>query len=265
MTRFFSSGAIEFGPWSPSKAGVLAECALKFIFQYVEKPGLSEDQQIPQDNSALVMGSAVHKYAENLTAGMDKESAETQAFEDVPKTKKNQLTIRAQKRGIHTFKERMDAFREKNNVIMDKAEIRLAVDADLNAVDFWSYDSVLRGVLDRLIIIHRNGLNYAIAIDIKTGKRKPVEEYKLQLESYGVLVHSAFDVESVSMAAYFSSTGDLDWYSRVVTKKDINQDNPVFTTINGLIEGIVPSNFNVGRHCNWCQYRLLCEKERDNL
>lgn len=265
MTRFFSSGAIEFGPWSPSKAGVLAECPLKFIFQYVEKPGLSEDEQVTQDDSLLVMGSAVHKYAENLTEGMDRVSAEEDAFNDIPKTKKNMLTIRSQKRGIHTFKDRMDAFREKNNVILDKAELRLSVDAKLNSLDFWDYNSVLRGVLDRLIIIERNGLHYAIAIDIKTGKRKPVENYKLQLESYGVLVHSAYNVESVSMAAYFSSTGDLDWYPRVVSKKDINEDNPVFTTINGLIDSISPSNFNVGRHCNWCQYKLLCEKERDNL
>lgn len=265
MTRFFSSGAIEFGPWSPSKAGVLAECPLKYIFQYIEKPSLSEEDQLTQDDSVLVMGSAVHKYAENLTCGMDKTSAEEDAFVDIPKTKKNLLTIRSQKRGIHTFKERMDAFKAKNNVILDKAELRLAVDPDLRAVDFWDYGSVLRGVLDRLIIIERNGVQHAIAIDIKTGKRKPVEEYTLQLESYGVLVHSAYNVESVSMAAYFSSTGDLDWYSRVVNKSDINKDNPVFIQINGLIDSISPSNFNVGRHCNWCQYKLLCEKERDNL
>lgn len=265
MARFFSSGAIEFGPWSPSKAGVLAECPLKYIFQYIEKPSLSEELQVTEDDSVLVMGSAVHKYAENLTRGMDRDTAEVDAFVEIPKTKKNLLTIRSQKRGIHSFKDRMDAFKEKNKVILDEAELRLAIGADLNSVDFWDNSSVLRGVLDRLIIVERKGRQHAIAIDIKTGKRKAVEEYMLQLESYGVLVHSAYNVESVSMAAYFSGSGDLDWYTRVVNKADINEHNPVFTTINNLVEGISPSNFKVGKHCSWCQYRLLCEKERDSL
>lgn len=265
MTRFFSSGAVEFGPWSPSKAGVLAECPLKYIFQYIEKPSLKEDEVIVQDNSVLEMGSAVHKYAENITNGMGKVVAEEDAFVDIPKTKKNMLTIRSQKRGINSFKERMDSFKAKNTVILDEAELRLAITPTLAKTDFWDYSSVLRGILDRLIIIEKNGKQHAIAIDIKTGKRRPVDTYALQLESYGVMLHSCYDLSSVSMAAYFSSTGDLDWYPRKVKKEDITSDNVVFTTINDLVETISPSNFNVGRHCNWCQYKLLCEKERDNL
>lgn len=265
MSRFFSSGAIEFGPWSPSKAGVLAECPLKYILQYIEKPRLKEDELIVQDNSVLEMGSAVHKYAENLTNGMSKEASEQDAFQDIPKTKKNALTIRAQRRGINGFKDRMDAFKAKHKVILDAAELRLSVTPDLKSVDFWDYGSVLRGILDRLIIVERNGKHHAIAIDIKTGKRKAIEEYTLQLESYGVLVHSAYDVESVSMAAYFSATEDLDWYTRVVKKDDLNESNPVFKTINELVETISPSNYTTGRHCNWCKYKLLCEKERANL
>jgi CRISPR/Cas system-associated exonuclease Cas4 (RecB family) len=265
MTRFFSSGAIDFGPWSPSKAGVLKECPLKYIFQYIEKPGIPEEQLASQDNTALVMGSAVHKYAENLTEGKGKTIAAKEAFVEVPQTKKNQLTIRSQKRGVHEFIQRMDKFKAANTVVLDKAELRLAVTPNLDSVDFWDYGCVLRGVLDRLLIIERGGKHHAIALDLKTGRRRPIEEYALQLESYGVLVHSAYDVASVSMAAYFTSTGDLDWYTRKVAKSDINADNPVFTTINGLIEDISPSNYNVGRHCNWCNYKTICEQERDNL
>ena len=265
MTRFFSSGAVEFGPWSPSKAGVLAECPLKYIFQYIEKPSLKEDEVVVQDNSMLEMGSAVHKYAENITNGMSNLVAEADAFEDIPKTKKNMLTIRSQKRGINSFKERMDAFKAKNTVILDEAELRLAITPSLAKTDFWDYNSVLRGILDRLIIIEKNGKHHAIAIDIKTGRSRPVDTYTLELESYGVMLHSCYDLSSVSMAAYFSSTEDLVWYPRKVKKEDITEDNVVFTTINDLVETISPSNFNVGRHCNWCKYKLLCEKERANL
>jgi CRISPR/Cas system-associated exonuclease Cas4 (RecB family) len=265
MTRFFSSGAVEFGPWSPSKAGVLKECSLKFIFQYIEKPSLSQEVLDSKDDTALVMGSAIHKYAENLAAGMAKADASEDAFSTVPQTKKNQLTIRSQSRAVHEFKDRMDKFKASNKVVLDSTELRLAVNEQLDSVSFWDNSCVLRGVLDRLIIVERNGKKHAIAIDLKTGKRKPVESYGLQLESYGILIHSAYDVDTVSMAAYFTTSGDLDWYPRKIRKEDINEDNPVFTTINGLIDGISPTNYVTGRHCSWCDYREICEKERDNL
>ena len=265
MARFFSSGAIEFGPWSPSKAGVLEECPLKFIWQYVEKPTLSEDEKMVNDNLPLVMGSAVHKYAEHLVNGVPTHEAEADAFKEVPLTKRNKLTIRSQKRGIASFEDRMKAFKAKHNVLLDEAELRLAIMPDLVPTEFWNNNSALRGILDRLIIVEREGQKHAIAIDIKTGREKPVETYSLQLESYGVLLHSAYDLKSVSMAAYFSSTGSLVWHPRKVKKSDIVQDNPVFITINALVDTIDPSGYKVGKHCNWCNYKLLCDKERDSL
>lgn len=265
MARFFSSGAIEFGPWSPSKAGVLRECPLKFIWQYVEKPKLSADEKVVRDDLPLVMGSAVHKYAEHLVNGISSKEAEEDAFKEVPLTRRNKITIRSQKRGIASFEDRMRAFKAKHKVILDAAELRLAVMPDLKSTEFWNNRSALRGILDRLIIVEKGGHKHAIAIDIKTGKEKPIETYSLQLESYGVLLHSAYDLKSVSMAAYFSSTEELVWHTRKVKKSDIVEDNPVFTTINGLVETIDPSGYKVGRQCNWCDYRLLCEKERDSL
>jgi CRISPR/Cas system-associated exonuclease Cas4 (RecB family) len=265
MARFFSSGAIEFGPWSPSKAGVLKECPLKFIWQYVEKPRLSTSEKVVSDDLPLVMGSAVHKYAEHLVNGISSQDAEKDAFKEVPLTRRNKLTIRSQKRGIASFKDRMDTFKSKNKVILDAAELRLAVMPDLTATEFWNNRSALRGILDRLIIIDRGGDRHAIAIDLKTGREKPIETYSLQLESYGVLLHSAYDLKSVSMAAYFSSTGALVWHPRKIKPTDIVEDNPVFTTINELVETIDPSGYKTGRHCNWCNYQLLCKKERDSL
>jgi len=265
MARFFSSGAIEFGPWSPSKAGVLEECPLKFIWQYVEKPRLSADEKVINDDLPLVMGSAVHKYAEHLVNGISPKEAEEDAFKDVPLTRRNKLTIRSQKRGIASFEDRMRSFKTKHKVILDAAELRLAVMADLKSTEFWNNRSALRGILDRLIIIERGGHKHAIAIDIKTGRERPIETYSLQLESYGVLLHSAYDLKSVSMAAYFSSTGSLVWHPRKVKKSDIVRDNPVFSTINALVDTIDPSGYKVGRHCNWCNYKLLCDKERDSL
>ena len=265
MPVFFSSLAKEFGPWSPSKAGVLKECPLKFIWQYVEKPKLSDDEKVVSDDLPLVMGSAVHKYAEHLVNGVSPKEAEEDAFKEVPATRRNKITIRSQKRGIASFEDRMTTFKAKHTVILDAAELRLAVMPDLTPTEFWNNRSALRGILDRLIIVERGGHKHAIAIDIKTGREKPIETYSLQLESYGVLLHSAYDLKSVSMAAYFSSTGELVWHSRKVKKSDIVEDNPVFTTINQLVETIDPKGYRVGRQCNWCNYKLLCEKERDSL
>jgi CRISPR/Cas system-associated exonuclease Cas4 (RecB family) len=262
MARFFSSGAIEFGPWSPSKAGVLKDCPLKFIFQYVEKPKVSAEDTVVSDDTALVVGSAVHKYAENLVGGLDPASAATDAFSTVPDTRKNKLTLRAQKRGIDGFIERMNKFKVANTVVLDQAELRLSVDSDLKSVDFWDRKSALRGILDRVIIVERGGNKHAIAIDIKTGRPRDIETYSLQLESYGIMLHSKFDLTSVSMAAYFSSSEELVWHPRKVKPADISESNPVFTTINALVETIDPHNYNVGKHCSWCNYRVICERER---
>lgn len=72
------------------------------------------------------------------------------------------------------------------------AEVKLAVDINLNAVDFWDKDAYARGVGD---IVKINN-NKALVGDWKTGKRKPAS---LQLDLMAVLTFSWFpEVEEIT-------------------------------------------------------------------
>ena len=261
-TAFFSSAAIEFKPWSPSKLGVLDSCSQKFIYQYVEKPVLKADEQVVVDDTPLVLGSATHKYAELMQLGEQSKVAKEKAFAEVPKTIKNKVKLKSMSRSIDTFHTRMEAFKRNNKVILDKSELRLAVLPSMEGCDFWNNNSILRGVLDRVMIVEKSGRKHAIAIDIKTGKCKSVESYSIQLESYGILLHSRFDISSVQAAIYFTTSEELTWYPKKILPTDIHKDNPVVKYINQVSSklegGFAPEK---GRHCSWCNFKNLCEKE----
>ena len=261
-TTFFSSAALEFKPWSPSKLGVLDSCSQKFINQYVEKPKLKADEFVVTDDTPLVLGSAAHKYAELMQGGDASKVAKERAFREVPKTVKNKVKLKGLIRSIDSFHERMESFKSRNNVVLDKSELRLAVLPNMELCDFWDNKSILRGVLDRVLVVSKGGKNHAIAIDIKTGRCKSVGSYSIQLESYGILLHSRFDIASVQPAIYSTTSGDLTWYPKKILPTDISASNPVVKYINKVSskveEGFSPEK---GRHCTWCNFKTLCEKE----
>ena len=257
-TGFFSPEANLLGPWSPSKLGVIEQCSLKFKLQYTTKPSLV-GYEVQTNDFPLTLGKGVHKYAELRHSSYPKDRASEEAYQEIPKTKGNLELIKSHSRGVDQYTKRIDSFLKKNKVVSDKVELRLAIGPDMTPKDFWDNSSILRGVLDRLIIIEKDGVKHAIAIDIKTGKRKLIEEFEDQLESYGLLVHGTHDVASVSSALFFTQTGDLDWYPRKALKSMV-KNNPIISKIEGLAEkASKPPVPEIGRHCSWCKYRGLCE------
>ncbi len=262
MPVFFSSLARELGPWSPSKMGVLESCGQKFVWQYVDKPYIPAELQVVEDNTALILGSATHKYAELLQSKQDKTSAQVDAFTEVPKTRTNKIKIKSLVRKVDSFEERLSSFKVKNNVILDSSELRLGVLPDLLKTDFWDRNSILRGVVDRVIIVEKNGSKHAIAIDLKTGRCKSIDTYKIQLESYGILIHAWYDIVSVQPAIYSTTSGELEWYPKKITKADLTPDNPVMLQVNALAETLRDKVAkSKGRHCSWCKFKNICEKE----
>lgn len=264
-TAFFSSVALEFKPWSPSKLGVLDSCTQKFVYQYVDKPKLKPDEEVLSDDTPLVLGSAAHKYAELLQIGQGAGAAKATAFQEVPKTTKNTIKLKSMARGVDDFHEKMVNFKAKNDVTLDAAELRLAVLPDMQPCDFWNNNSILRGVLDRVLVVNKEGKKHAIAIDIKTGRCKSIDTYSIQLESYGILLHSKYNLASVQAAIYSTTSRELTWYPKKILKKHINAENPVVKYINEVsskMEGdLSPEK---GRQCNWCTFKKLCEKENMN-
>lgn len=79
-------------------------------------------------------------------------------------------------------------------------EQKLAVDIDLNPVDYFSEYAWIRGILDRLII---NGV-WIANLDYKTGKRK---EFSRQLTLSSGLVFANFPDTQIAHTAYIWTQG----------------------------------------------------------
>jgi len=260
--NFFSPAAIKLGAWSPSKAAVLDECALKFHWQYMDKPVISNEDIVKPDTSALDVGSATHKYAELLSTGMPKQEALAEAKSGYDLTSKSVAKVDSLTQSIDTLQVRLEALKQKG-CVWDKCELKLSVDKDLRSVSFFSKDSALRGVIDRAIMMQSDsGSKHIVAIDIKTGKPGSVEDYMLQLESYGILLHSAYpEAASIQPCLYFTESNSVVWHPRKIYKRDICEDNPAFIEINRIADLYsTPANKTTGIHCNWCVYKKLCDK-----
>jgi CRISPR/Cas system-associated exonuclease Cas4 (RecB family) len=255
--HFFSSAADRFKPWSVSKVKTGFECSQKFYFTYVNKP--SAGDLVETDTSALDMGSAVHKYSELISTGSDKTEAKTSAFTDIPKTRANLTKISSLVKSLDSFETRLKAFKENNTVVAEESEQKLGIKKDLSPCEFFDKEVYLRGALDRYLVVEKNGGKHAIVLDIKTGKPYPINEYSLQLEAYGLLLHAKYpDLVSVQPAIYFAQSGNIEWYPTKIGKDVLKGNCSAIAAINNFSESFKEPQMNSGRHCSWCQFRAIC-------
>lgn len=256
MNHFFSSAALSLGPWSISKVKTGLECSKKFELTYVSKPDAA--LLVPSDTSALDMGTAVHKYSELIAAGTPAAEAKVAAYSDIPKTTGNKTKITNLSRSMENFEKRMASFRETNNVLFDGSEDKFGLTKDLSPCEFYSKEVALRGAVDRYMVVEKNGRKHAIIIDIKTGKEYPIESYALQLEAYGMMLHSKIpELASVQPAIYFAGSEKLVWYPNKLTSDILSPGNLVLDSINKFADNYNPQP-NLGRHCSWCQFKKIC-------
>jgi RecB family exonuclease len=260
---FFSPLTIQYGPWSPSKYKTLTECAYKFKLdsqKFVPEPG----KVFSPDSTALDIGNSVHKYAELITSGSTKQEA-TLVSINSSLTLEHQDKVSKMREGIDRFNERIEVLKG-NGCVFDSAEVKAAVDRNLRSVGFFDKTCVLRGKIDRAIMLDRDGGKHIVAIDYKTGKMRSSEvepDHAMQLEFYGILLHSMYpEVTSVQPCLYFVEEDKVVWHTRKIYKKDIIPSNPVFTSINKSAEEYGASQADIpktrGRQCDWCKYKLHC-------
>jgi CRISPR/Cas system-associated exonuclease Cas4 (RecB family) len=262
---FFSHATLKYGPWSPSKLGVLLDCPVKFNLDS-SKFKVAKSHEFTPDTTALDIGVSAHKYAEILISSptVSKEAAALSSESGIPLTEDSKEKLVRIREGIDNFSPRIAILKSHGETIFDKAELKAAVDRDLRPVDFFSKDVVLRGKIDRAIMISKNGAKHIIAIDYKTGKYKEEDsKYSLQLETYGVLLHSMYpDAISVQPYLYYAEEEKLVGHNRRITKNDITSSNVVFTELNKAAEDYAanqPPEKKIGGHCNWCKYKLHCQ------
>ena len=257
----FSAQAIELGPWSPSKVKTGDQCPWKFNRQYVDRLRVPPEKMPDLSDTALRVGSAVHLYAEGLAKGMDPKRARSIAVSENKLVTEEKETFVSMQENTESFTDRIAKFKKKHAVTEDCIEHKLAITDELEAADFWDEDVVLRGVIDRSLIVDGQ---FAVTIDIKTSSYATLKYSDLQLNSYALMAFSNWpDLKFVHPALYFVPSNTLLWAKKVY-RKDYSflSDNPVISHINKTAEEVLSDEIRPGNYCSWCKYKPLCLDER---
>lgn len=265
---FFTSEAIELGPWSSSKLGTLEQCPYKFDLQYVEKikeSDIPKELKTEVDDSSLRYGNSVHKVSELVSIGEDISKAIEKTSKENKLTVLEKKQLKAAKTNVLSFEERLTAFKDSCNMETDLTEVDLAVNSTLEKSKYFSKNTVLRGKVDRLLI-SEDGTT-AVVIDLKTGKKATLDYASDQLDFYTTLVFGNFpSVTLVRSSLFFTRLNKMLW------AKPITRDNYCMDEKNSVVEKVnslslefcesEESTINVQSLCKWCIYKEMCKKER---
>lgn len=265
---FFTSEAIELGPWSSSKLGTLEQCPYKFDLQYVEKikeSDIPKELKTEVDDSSLRYGNSVHKVSELVSTGEDISKAIEKTSKENKLTVLEKKQLKAAKTNVLSFEERLTAFKTSCKIDTDLTEVDLAVNSTLEKSKYFSKNTVLRGKVDRLLI-SADGTT-AVVIDLKTGKKATLDYASDQLDFYTTLVFGNFpSVTLVRSSLFFTRLNKMLW-AKPITRDNYYMDgqNSVVAKVNSLSSEFCESEestINVQSLCKWCIYKEMCKKER---
>ncbi len=258
---FFTPEAATLAPWSISKAKTGVQCPWKFNSQYTRRTEVPKGKEVELDDSNLRVGSAVHKYAEEIARGRLGELAEEIAIDEGSLLNEEEEAFRGMIESVNSFEETLAKFKKNKNVTKDLIESKFGVDKNLKSTTFFSKDVFLRGVMDRVLVVNDTT---AVIIDLKTGNFPSLKYAKEQIDAYSLLAFCTWPtVTSVRPALYFASTGDLLWADKIKRSdfEDLS-NHPTISYINSAAERAATDEIVPGKYCSWCQYKVICLEER---
>lgn len=258
---FFTKEAASLAPWSISKAKTGTQCPWKFKYQYIDKAIVPEDKVFELNDAKLRVGSAVHKYAEEVARGRESSIAEIIALEEGQLVHEEEDEFQSMLESVNAFNEKITDFKKSKNVIKDLIEVRLGISEDLKPTGFFSKDAFFRGVMDRALLTEDGT---AVIIDLKTGKFPSLKYSQDQLNAYSLVAFVTWDfVHTVRPALYFTATGDLLWGKKITRESFPTWENhPTVSFINKSAEEAGTEQIIPGKYCSWCQYKIMCLEER---
>lgn len=250
---------LKYAAWSPSKASLAGNCPLAFKYRYIDKVPTG-----PKNKYARI-GVLVHRVQELVLMGESLDAAYDKAFEETEDafTHKEIEEARSFAHNVKDFLNRINKFKESNPVKDTQLESKWAITADFKSCDFKDADSALRGVVD-LAFVMKNG--YVIIIDHKTGRMRPIEYYKTQLNFYTVMALSRFpDLKGVQCALHYVAPGKLIWSEPAKPKfiRDVLQPW-LIGYLNKKAERADTQTAAPGNQCKWCDYGNICPARGSN-
>jgi len=177
---------VQNGPWSISKAGVIAKCSQQFAFKYGT---LKQAERTVFVESRI--GSTVHKALEFALEGMKLKDAFRFAKDQYELTTDEAEKLMSFYGQVESFVARMTAFKARHGVQPRDVfiEHKVGVSHDFKSVPFFERTGLFRGVMDYAL---RTANNDMVIIDHKSGKQKDLKEYDAQCRAYSILALAMF-------------------------------------------------------------------------
>jgi len=246
------------GPWSFSKAGVIAKCSLQYDYKYgPDKKTFTEEISSTADSR---IGVVVHKALEFALDDMPVKKAFQFAIDQGELTNDETEKVMSFYDQVDKFVARMAAFRLKHGVRKQNVMIehKIGMSPTFKPVHFFEKTGLFRGVLDYMLLTGRGD---AVVIDHKSGKQKELEHYADQCKAYCVLALAYRpEIKGVQTAINFVQTDKLLWNPRVTAETIRAEYHPWLVkfleeSCKGLEKPPAPTE---GWWCGWCGYKAFC-------
>ena len=245
---------LAHSPWSPSKAGLANKCPLAFTYRYIEK------REGKPRGSAAIIGVIVHRALELLLDGTPVGDAlDTAVAEyDQPLAAKDEKAIRGFSGKLVSFQEKLAAFTTKNPVTTRNLEGKWAINHDFNPCAYEDNDNaVIRGIVDLSLFLD-NG--YVIIVDHKSGRLRPAQYYRTQLDFYSIMALAHFPgAKGVQCALNYLAVDRVIWGTPLTSSYIRKTLHPwLGQYLTSRAARVSTPTAQVSPLCGWCDYEDIC-------
>jgi hypothetical protein len=245
----------KHAPWSISKLGVAAQCPHLFHLKYVEKRKM---KGLPVAVDAMI-GTVVHRMAEFALKGHNIQKAYHAATCASGLTIQELERVRAFIPALTVFIRRFMLYRQKCSIAKPVLEKKWGVSFDGKPLDFWDNSGFFRGAIDLYAFFEKRP--YALLLDHKSGKAKPLTAYEWQFAGYSLLLkaHNP-QIEKVQTGINHLFTESIDMSQGLTDVRDVGR------LMNALIDYANKQTRTAYNHlqtrpgplCGWCDYTTIC-------
>lgn len=250
-----SDFVVKHAPWSISKLNTAAQCPHLFHLKYVDKPEMAG---APASVEAMI-GTAVHKMVEFALKGHTIPKAYIAATTGASLTTAELERVRAFIPALTIFIKRLALYRQKFKVAPPVLEKKWNVGFDGTPLGFWDNKGFLRGAVDLHALFQDKP--YALLLDHKSGKAKPLDFYEWQFKAYNLLlkVHNP-QIQKVQTGINHLFTESIDMTAELTDVRDVAgmidalivyANKQTRTTYNHLQTRKSPL-------CGWCGFKTIC-------
>ena len=250
-----SNFVMKHAPWSISKLNTAAQCPRLFHLKYVDKPEMTG---APASVEAMI-GTAVHKMVEFALKGHAISKAYRAATVSASLTVSELERVRAFIPALTIFIKRLAMYRQQFGINKPVLEKKWGVNFDGTPCDFWDNKGFIRGAVDLHAIFQNKP--YALLLDHKSGKAKPLEFYEWQFKAYSLLlkVHNQ-TIQKVQTGINHLFTESIDMSAGLTDVRDIASMLNAFVAYANK-QTRTTYNYRQTRKsplCGWCDYKSIC-------